>query len=80
FSIEPIDDRHPETVALMRGPVQYVALNPTKELSRDRLTLPSSLKPLSPQAFTENYEGRQIVFVPLHHIQNETYTTYFTRA
>ena len=80
FRIEPIDDRHPETVALMRGPVQYVALNPTKELSRDRLTLPSSLKPLSPQAFTENYEGRQIVFVPLHHIQNETYTTYFTRA
>ena len=72
--------RTAETVALMRGPVQYVALNPTRDLSKDRLQLPSSLKPSDPQSFTESYEGRQIVFVPLHHIQNETYTTYFTRA
>ena len=28
FRTEPIDDLHPETVALMRGPIQYVALIP----------------------------------------------------
>ena len=80
FRTEPIDDLHPETVALMRGPVQYVALNPTPELTQARLTLPSSLKQLAPQSFVENYSGTQIIFIPLQHIQNGTYTTYFTKA
>src|SRR5258708_11024424 len=52
FRIEPIDDQHPETVALMRGPFQYVAFTPTRDLSKDRLTLPSSLKPSGPQSRT----------------------------
>jgi hypothetical protein len=64
----------------MRGPVQYVALNPTVELSKDRLALPSGLKQIGPQAYVENYAGNQIVFIPLHHIQSETYTTYFSKA
>ena len=80
FRTEAIDDLHPETVALMRGPVQYVALNPTAELSKDRLALPAGLKQLAPQSFVENYGGTQIVFVPLHQVQNETYTTYFSKA
>ena len=80
FRAEPIDELHPETVALMRGPVQYVALNPTPELSQQRLALPSSLKKLAPQSFVENYAGNEIVFVPLYRVQNETYATYFSRA
>jgi DUF1680 family protein len=80
FRTEAIDDLHPTTVALMRGPVQYVALNPTKQLSQDRLTLPAGLKQLAPQAFIENYAGQQIIFIPLHQVQNETYTSYFSRA
>jgi uncharacterized protein len=80
FRTEPIDELHPETVALMRGPVQYVALNPTPELSQDRLALPAGLKQSGPQSFVENYSGNQIVFVPLHQVQAETYTTYFTKA
>ncbi len=80
FRTEAIDDLHPETVALMRGPVQYVAVNPTPELSTERLALPAGLKQTGPQSFTENYSGNEIIFIPLHHIQNETYTTYFTKA
>jgi len=80
FRTEPIDELHPETVALMRGSVQYVALNPTAELSQQRLALPSSLKKLAPESFVENYAGNEIVFVPLHRVQNETYTTYFSQA
>jgi uncharacterized protein len=80
FRTEAIDNLHPETVALMRGPVQYVALNPRAELSRQRLTLPAGLKQSGPQSFTENYSGNQIVFIPLHQVQNETYTSYFTKA
>jgi DUF1680 family protein len=80
FRTEAIDDLHPNTVALMRGPVQYVALNPPADLLNDRLSLPSSLKPSGAEAYVENYSGMQIVFVPLHQIQNGTYTTYFTKA
>jgi DUF1680 family protein len=80
FRTEPIDEQHPTTVALMRGPVQYVALNPSPQLDRDRLTLPASLKQLAAQSFVENYSGNQIVFVPLHSVQSETYTSYFSRA
>jgi uncharacterized protein len=80
FRTEPIDELHRETVALMRGPVQYVALNPTAELSQQRFALPSGLKQIAPESFVENYAGNQIVFVPLHRVQNETYTTYFSQA
>jgi hypothetical protein len=80
FRTEPVDELHPETVALMRGPVQYVALNPTAELSRDRLKLPSGLQQVAAQSFVENYGGSQIVFVPLYHVQNATYTSYFSKS
>ncbi|WP_229668623.1 beta-L-arabinofuranosidase domain-containing protein [Edaphobacter acidisoli] len=80
FRTEAIDEQHPETVALMRGPVQYVALNPPGDLPQDRLPLPSSLKQAAPEVFTENYSGRKLIFVPIYRIQNETYTAYFTRA
>ena len=80
FRTESIDDQHPNTVALMRGPVQYVALNPPPSLTNDRLPLPASLKQSSPQSFVENYQGAQLIFVPLHTIQNQTYTSYFTKA
>lgn len=80
FRVEPIDEQHPETVALMRGPVMYVALNPANDLGKDRLALPGSLKPLASQAFTENYGGHQVIFVPFYQIENESYTTYFNRA
>ncbi len=80
FRMEPIDDLHPETVALMRGPVQYVALNPTAELSHDRLSLPVGLRQVAAQSFVENYDGKQIVFVPLYQVQDVTYTSYFSKS
>jgi DUF1680 family protein len=80
FRTEPIDELHPNTVALMRGPVQYVALNPTPDLGTERLTLPAGLKQIGPQSYVENYAGTQVVFVPLHQVQSATYTTYFTQA
>lgn len=80
FRMEAIDDMNPNIVALMKGPVQYVASNPAKGLEKDRLKLPASLKPAGAQVFSENDGGREIIFVPLHHIQTETYTSYFNRA
>lgn len=74
FRFEPIDDRHPEIVALMRGPLQYVALN----LPGDTLHLPApaSLKPAGEQVFTEG----TTTFVPLYRVGNDRYTSYFSRA
>ena len=84
FRTEAIDDLHPTTVALMRGPVQYVALNPQHDLNSEpfagRIQLPSGLKQIAPQAFVENYAGNQIVFVPLHQVRDQTYTSYFSIA
>ena len=80
FRAEPIDDKNPDVVALMRGPVQYVAVNPANDLSNDRLALPAGLKQVAPEAFVEMYGGAQVVFVPLHRVRNETYTSYFSKA
>jgi DUF1680 family protein len=80
FRTEPIDELHPDTVALMRGPVQYVALNPLSDLNHDRLKLPAGLKQAGPQSFSENYAENQVIFVPLYQVRNETYTTYFSRG
>jgi len=80
FRTEPIDELHPDTVALMRGPVQYVALNPSNDSNSGRLKLPAGLKPAGPQSFVENYAGTQVIFVPLYQVRNETYTSYFSRG
>lgn len=81
FRTEPIDDLHPDTVALMRGPVQYVVIEPSKERPRngDRL-LPSQLKRIGPEAFVQQDAGSQLVLVPLRSIINETYTSYFSKS
>src|SRR5215472_8788125 len=80
FRTEAIDDLHPDTVALMRGPVQYVAIESSNERASARRLMPSNLKQIGPQAFIQNDAGRQTVFVPLHSIVNETYTSYFSKA
>lgn len=81
FRTEPIDEQHPEAVALMRGAVQYVALNPNSEQEARHLPkLPFTLRPSGTQVFTENVEGREAVLVPFFTLQNQTYTSYFSRA
>jgi uncharacterized protein len=79
FRTEPIDDLHPETIALMRGPVQYVAIESSNERVNRRI-LPSSLRQAGPQTFSANDAGSELILVPLHSIVNETYTSYFTKA
>jgi DUF1680 family protein len=80
FRVEPIDEDHPQTVALMRGPLQYVALNPAKGLSEDPMPLPGNLRREDAQSFVEGSGPSQVTFVPLHQIGLEAYTSYFTRA
>jgi uncharacterized protein len=80
FRVEPIDEQHPETAALMRGPLQYVACNPAKGLNEEGLPLPADLRTQRAQAFVEDSASGQVTFVPLYKIGIEAYTSYFTRA
>ena len=80
FRMEPIDDKHPETVALMRGPLQYVALAPSPDRSPDPLKLPADLKQIAPESYAASEAGRTLVLVPLYRVRNESYTSYFSKA
>ncbi|MHB1020835.1 MAG: beta-L-arabinofuranosidase domain-containing protein [Acidobacteriaceae bacterium] len=80
FRTEAIDDLHPETVALMRGPVMYVALNPWDELAKSAMALPEGLEPVASQTYVRKVADREVVFVPFYSLQTESYTTYFLRG
>ena len=74
-----IDESHPEVVALMRGPVMYVGLNPWEGLSETPVELPKALKLIQGQSdrYVMNAGGKDLVFVPYFDVQLERYTTYF---
>lgn len=77
-----VDRSHPDTVALLRGPVVYSALNfsgpgtavPPLHLKR--------LEPVTSMAGTyrQAHAGQQTLFVPFYKVQNESYDVYFQRA
>jgi len=77
FRTEAIDELHPGTVALMRGPVEYVGLNSSgarpDAIGGPRPKLGRDLKGVAPQAYTS--DGR--TYVPLYTVQSETYDAYF---
>lgn len=78
FRTEPIDNLHPNTVALMHGPLMYVEINPAPGL----LAPLDKLRPMpgSNGLFTWSDSGRMRVHAPIYFVRNETYTTYFEKA
>ncbi len=66
FSTEAIDAQHPDTVALMRGPVMHVAVNGSPKL----LSVDGGV----PVAKADTR------FMPFYKVNDETYTTYLTRG
>ena len=74
FRTVAVDDRNPNTVALMRGPVMLVAVNAPAgfSMSPDALT---SLKPIPGKPL--EFECETARFIPFYRVQDETYTTYF---
>lgn len=74
FHLEPIDEQNDNTVALMRGPVQYVMINPPTGFP--------DLPPLSnfSQAGSQIYTANGFTFVPFYLTGNDQYATYFTRT
>ncbi len=76
----PIDDTHSDVVAVMRGAVLYVGLNPWEELGQTALALPAALKPIRPDGYVTDVNGKELVFVPYFDVQLESYNTYFKQS
>jgi uncharacterized protein len=78
FRSEAIDQQHPETVALMWGPLMLVALDPQVRIPAEATSAPRGLKPVpqTPQAFDLEAPVSKVRFVPFYTIKGETYTTY----
>lgn len=80
FRTEAIDDLHPETVAVLRGPLLYVDLNPVP--GEARLGQLDGRKPVEgiPGVFVARGAGRESVHAPLYFVHEESYTTYFEKS
>ncbi len=77
--LEPIDEQHPNTVALMWGPLMLVALDSPLEISRQSISASTGgLKPAgqAPLGFELARAPGTQRFVPFYRVQDETYTTY----
>ena len=72
FRTESIDDKHPETTALLRGPLVYVELNPREGTQRQVGT--DALQSLATSRGF--YAARGRVHAPFYFVQNERYTMY----
>ncbi|HZT29535.1 MAG TPA: beta-L-arabinofuranosidase domain-containing protein [Bryobacteraceae bacterium] len=81
FRTEAIDDRYPWMVAVMRGPLMLVALDPSADLHATPLTLPGGLTRAGASGDVFEYleGGRRVSFKPFHAVRDETYNTYFTK-
>jgi uncharacterized protein len=82
FRTEALAPETPDTVALMRGGIMYVGLDPWPGLDQQPVALPAGLQPVAgqPQAFTHEVQGKALVFTPFYALQDERYSTYFRKA
>jgi DUF1680 family protein len=80
FRTEPIDDLHPDTVAVMRGPLMYVEKNPCQATST--LAPLEAMRELAGTAgaFSAGNAANSRVLVPFYFVHDETYTTYFDKS
>ena len=69
--LEAIDGRHPETVALMRGPLVLFAQAENPRLTRTQLLNPT-------QAPDGSWTTNSVRFVPFVDLNEKQYTTYIT--
>jgi DUF1680 family protein len=87
FRTEAIDESHPKTVALLRGPVLYAALDSTAAavvpppLTPPPLT-PGSLVPAgaTSDVYVQSANEQRTVFVPFYRVQNESYNLYLQQT
>ena len=74
--LEPLDKRHPNTVALMYGPLVLFGINPTgKPVTREML---ASAQKTAENTWQASGPDGTMRFLPFTGISDQPYTTYFT--
>jgi uncharacterized protein len=81
FRAVPIDDRNPDTIALMYGPLMLNAVDPPAKWSARAAAL-GRLEPVpgKPLEFECQAAGGAVRMRPFYKIQRETYSTYLERV
>jgi hypothetical protein len=79
FRTEPIDGQHRNTVALMRGPLMLVALDPQPKLDANS---PQALRkiPGSVQTFEVTELPTKLRLVPFYEVGGQSYSAYLEQA
>lgn len=81
FRTVPIEDRAPNIVAAMRGPVMLTAVDPPGQLVAKSSAL-ASMEPVhgKPLEFDCQTSAGKVRMRPFYQVQRETYSTYFERT
>jgi DUF1680 family protein len=74
YRTEPVDDHHPDTVAVMRGPVMLVTTGTESKLRGDSVKAANAKDAAAPLVVGER------PLMPFYKVGDELYTTYFTRT
>jgi DUF1680 family protein len=79
---EAIDDHHPNLVALLRGPLMMVALDPQLKIDANQLKTPGGLTavPNTGQELRLKAVHEDVRFVPFYAVGEQSYTTYLELA
>ncbi len=81
FRAIPVDGRHPDTVAVMRGPVMLVAVDPPEKVEASAAALARmDAVPGKPLEFDCRSLSGAVRMRPFYQVQREPYTTYFRRT
>ncbi|MGB6746207.1 MAG: beta-L-arabinofuranosidase domain-containing protein [Terracidiphilus sp.] len=78
FRTEAIDSLHEETVAVLRGPLVYVELDPAA--GQAKLTRLDALRVRDDAPGTYAADAPARVYTPFYCVRNESYTMYFERS
>lgn len=80
FRAVPVDDRNLDTVAVLRGPVMLVAVNPPQKLNATAAEL-AHMEAVAgaPLEFDFRTADGPVRMRPFYRVQREPYTTYFGR-
>lgn len=78
FRTEAIDGQHPQTAALLRGPLVYVAIDPAS--GQAQLPAGDALRVHDPAAGTYAAPASAQVYAPFYSVRDQGYTMYFERS
>jgi hypothetical protein len=78
--LEPIDANHPNTVALMRGPLVLMAVKPAQEASQPNVTREQLLSAtrVSEEQWQVSLPEGPMTLLPFTALGERAYTTYIT--